>query len=57
MGSNRFRIDIPRLVEFYQEGRLRLDDLVSIRRPLSEINEAFEAMKAGAVARSVLVFD
>jgi S-(hydroxymethyl)glutathione dehydrogenase/alcohol dehydrogenase len=57
MGSNRFRIDIPRWLAFYRQGRLRLDEMVSARRPLGEINEAFRAMRDGGVARTVLVFD
>jgi S-(hydroxymethyl)glutathione dehydrogenase / alcohol dehydrogenase len=57
MGSNRFRIDIPRYLEFYRQGRLLLDEMVSRRGPLSNINDAFRAMKAGEVARTVLTFD
>ena len=57
MGSNRFREDMPRLVEFYLDGRLHLDAMVSERVGLDDINEAFAAMKAGEVARSVIVFD
>ena len=57
MGSNRFRVDMPRYVDFYFQGRLKLDELVSARRPLDEIGEAFRAMKAGEVARQVLVFE
>ena len=57
MGSNRFRIDMPRFIELYLQGRLKLDELVSARLPLGEVNDAFEAMKAGTVARSVIVFD
>ena len=30
MGSNRFRIDMPRLIEFYEQGRLNLDDMISV---------------------------
>ncbi|HQP65413.1 MAG TPA: Zn-dependent alcohol dehydrogenase [Quisquiliibacterium sp.] len=56
MGSNRFRVDMPRMIEFYQQGRLHLDQLISNRISLSEINEGFEAMKKGGVARSVIVF-
>lgn len=56
MGSNRFRTDMPRYVDMYLAGRLKLDELVSARRPLDEINEAFEDMKAGEVARSVITF-
>lgn len=57
MGSNRFRIDIPMYLELYRQGRLKLDDLVTRTGPLDDVNEAFRAMKAGEVARSVLVFD
>jgi S-(hydroxymethyl)glutathione dehydrogenase / alcohol dehydrogenase len=57
MGSNRFRIDIPRYLEFYRQGRLDLDGMVSRRGRLEDVNEAFRAMKAGEVARTVLTFD
>ena len=57
MGSNRFRIDMPRYIEFYLQGRLKLDDLVSQRLRLEQINDAFEDMKQGHVVRSVITFD
>lgn len=57
MGSNRFRTDIPRYLEFYRQGRLLLDEMVTKRGKLGDINEAFRAMKAGEVARTVLTFD
>lgn len=57
MGSNRFRVDMPRLVDLYLDGRLKLDELVSRRIRLDEVNDGFDAMKAGSVARSVIVFD
>lgn len=57
MGSNRFRIDMPRYLELYRQGRLNLDDLVSKRLELDRVNEAFDAMRSGEVARSVIVFD
>jgi S-(hydroxymethyl)glutathione dehydrogenase/alcohol dehydrogenase len=47
MGSNRFRIDIPLYLEFYRQGRLLLDEMVTRRGKLEDINEAFRAMKAG----------
>ena len=56
MGSNRFRVDMPRLVELYLQGRLHLDDWISDRIALEEINEGFEAMKAGKVIRCVIDF-
>jgi S-(hydroxymethyl)glutathione dehydrogenase/alcohol dehydrogenase len=57
MGSNRFRIDMPRLIEFFQQGRLPLSQLVSGRLKLSQINEGFAALQKGGVARNVIVFD
>jgi S-(hydroxymethyl)glutathione dehydrogenase/alcohol dehydrogenase len=57
MGSNRFRVDMPRYIDLYMDGRLKLDELVSQRIALTDVNEGFEAMKAGSVARSVIVFD
>ena len=57
MGSNRFRVDMPRYIDFYLEGKLKLDDMISRRIKLEQINEGFDDMKAGEVARSVIVFD
>ena len=57
MGSNRFRVDMPRYIDLYLDGRLKLDELVSRRIALDEVNDGFDAMKAGEVARSVIVFD
>jgi S-(hydroxymethyl)glutathione dehydrogenase/alcohol dehydrogenase len=57
MGSNQFRTDIPNYLEFYRQGRLDLDSMISRRGRLADINDAFRAMKAGEVARTVLMFD
>ena len=57
MGSNRFRIDMPKYIDFYLQGRLNLDDMISRRGKLEDVNEAFRAMKAGEVARTVLMFN
>jgi S-(hydroxymethyl)glutathione dehydrogenase/alcohol dehydrogenase len=57
MGSNQFRTDIPNYLEFYRQGRLDLDAMISRRGRLADINDAFRAMKAGEVARTVLMFD
>lgn len=56
MGSNRFRVDMPRYVDLYLDGRLMLDELVSARIALDDINDGFDAMKQGSVARSVITF-
>jgi S-(hydroxymethyl)glutathione dehydrogenase / alcohol dehydrogenase len=57
MGSNRFRVDMPRFVELYLQGRLHLDDLISRRIKLEDVNDGMEALKTGEVARSVIMFD
>jgi S-(hydroxymethyl)glutathione dehydrogenase/alcohol dehydrogenase len=57
MGSNQFRTDIPNYLEFYRQGRLDLDSMISRRGRLGDINDAFRAMKAGEVARTVLMFN
>lgn len=57
MGSNRFRVDMPRFIDFYLQGKLHLDDLISNRIALTDINEGMEALKTGEIARSVIMFD
>jgi S-(hydroxymethyl)glutathione dehydrogenase/alcohol dehydrogenase len=46
MGDNRFRIDMPRYCDFYLDGRLRLDEMISARIRLEDVNDSFEKMKA-----------
>ena len=55
MGGNRFRIDMPRYVDFYLTGGCKLDEMISARLPLEHIHTAFDKMKAGEVARSVVL--
>ncbi|MOA03791.1 S-(hydroxymethyl)mycothiol dehydrogenase [compost metagenome] len=57
MGSNRFPVDLPNLVDFYMQGRLKLDEMISQRIRLDQINEAFDELKRGELARSVIVFE
>ncbi len=57
MGSNRFRIDMPRFVDFYLAGKLRLDDLLSAHIELPQVNEALQNLKTGEVACQVILFD
>src|SRR5580658_4216307 len=57
MGSNRFPIDMPRFIDFYMAGKLKLAEMISRRIKLEDINEAFAEMKTGQIARSVIVFD
>jgi S-(hydroxymethyl)glutathione dehydrogenase/alcohol dehydrogenase len=53
MGSNHFRTDMPRLVEFYMRGKLHLEDWISAKLKLPEINDGFANIKAGKTLRSV----
>jgi len=55
-GSIQPRVDIPRFTDLYMAGRLKLDELITRTYPLEGINEAFAAMKAGQVARSIISF-
>ena len=57
MGSNRFPVDMPRLVDMYMNGKLKLDEMISQRIKLEQVNEGFDEMKKGELARSVIVFD
>ena len=57
MGSNRFPVDMPRMVDFYMSGRLHLDELIAQRLPLARINDAFDELRRGELARSVILFD
>jgi S-(hydroxymethyl)glutathione dehydrogenase/alcohol dehydrogenase len=56
MGSNRFPVDIPRLVDFYLRGLLDLDTIIADRLPLERINDAFDELRKGDATRSVVVF-
>jgi NDMA-dependent alcohol dehydrogenase len=53
-GSSDVKRDVPRLIELYKDGTLKLDELVSRTIGLDGINDAFRAMEAGEVARSVV---
>ena len=53
-GASTPQRDIPRLVEWYRSGQLRLDEMVTHRVPLERVNDAFELMKSGTGARAVV---
>jgi S-(hydroxymethyl)glutathione dehydrogenase/alcohol dehydrogenase len=55
MGSNRFRTDMPKYVDMYLNGKLNLDDMVSKRIKLADVNDAFAALEKGEVARQVIM--
>jgi S-(hydroxymethyl)glutathione dehydrogenase/alcohol dehydrogenase len=57
MGSTRLYVDVPRLVQLYQDGRLKLDELITGRYRLEEINAAIDSMLRGEALRNVIVFE
>ena len=56
LGSTSYRLDIPRFVDLYMQRRLNLDDMISKRLRLDEINEGYAAVKNGTVVRDLVVF-
>ncbi|MDE0139023.1 MAG: Zn-dependent alcohol dehydrogenase [bacterium] len=57
MGSTRTRTDIPRYLDLYRRGMLKLDELVGRTRPFEDIGIAMDDLDRGTVARSVITFD
>lgn len=57
MGDVVVKRDIPWMIDLYQQGRLKLDELVSGRWTLDQINEAIADTKSGAARRNVIIFD
>ena len=55
-GGARGRTDVPKIVDWYMEGRLNIDDLITHTLTLDDVNEGFELMKRGESIRSVVVF-
>ena len=55
-GSSNVQQDVPRLLEYYKSGELKLDELISRTITVDQVNEAFDAMKTGEVARSVIQY-
>ncbi|NLD70022.1 MAG: S-(hydroxymethyl)glutathione dehydrogenase/class III alcohol dehydrogenase [Limnobacter sp.] len=55
-GGARGRTDVPRIVDWYMDGKLRIDELITHRLPLERINEGFDLMKRGESIRSVVVY-
>ncbi|MFE4966143.1 Zn-dependent alcohol dehydrogenase [Streptomyces sp. NPDC056660] len=53
MGSNQFKVDVPRYVDLYLQGRLLLDEMVSERVPLRDINSGFTTLSSGSATRVV----
>jgi NDMA-dependent alcohol dehydrogenase len=55
-GSAAPRTDIPRMIDLYRGGSLKLDELLTHRYPIEEINEAYDALQSGETLRSVVTF-
>ncbi len=55
-GGARGRTDVPKIVDWYMDGKINIDDLITHTLPLAEINEAFELMHRGESIRSVVTF-
>ncbi|MHA1525266.1 MAG: S-(hydroxymethyl)glutathione dehydrogenase/class III alcohol dehydrogenase [Alphaproteobacteria bacterium] len=56
-GGARGRTDVPKIVDWYMEGKINIDDLITHTMGLDQINDAFDLMHAGESIRSVVVFD
>ncbi len=55
-GGARGRTDVPKIVDWYMEGKINIDDLITHVMPLEQINHAFDLMKQGESIRSVVTF-
>ncbi|MCC5886374.1 MAG: S-(hydroxymethyl)glutathione dehydrogenase/class III alcohol dehydrogenase [Gammaproteobacteria bacterium] len=55
-GGARGRTDVPKIVDWYMEGRINIDDLITHTMPLEKINDGFELMHAGKSIRSVVLY-
>ena len=56
-GGARGRTDVPKIVDWYMDGKINIDDLITHTMPLDQINDAFDLMHAGESIRSVVLFD
>ncbi len=55
-GGARGRTDVPKIVDWYMDGKINIDDLITHTMPLSDINSAFDLMHAGESIRSVVIY-
>ena len=56
-GGARGRTDVPKIVDWYMQGKIEIDDLITHTMPLSDINEGFALMEKGESIRSVVIYD
>ncbi|MDE2219376.1 MAG: S-(hydroxymethyl)glutathione dehydrogenase, partial [Gammaproteobacteria bacterium] len=55
-GGARGRTDVPKIVDWYMERKINIDDLITHTLPLERINEGFELMTRGESIRTVVVY-
>ncbi|HVT50970.1 MAG TPA: S-(hydroxymethyl)glutathione dehydrogenase/class III alcohol dehydrogenase [Dongiaceae bacterium] len=55
-GGARGRTDVPKIVDWYMDGKINIDDLITHTMPLQDINKGFELMKKGESIRSVVIY-
>jgi S-(hydroxymethyl)glutathione dehydrogenase/alcohol dehydrogenase len=55
-GGARGRTDVPKIVDWYMEGKINIDDLITHKLALDEINKGFDLMHAGESIRSVVIY-
>jgi S-(hydroxymethyl)glutathione dehydrogenase/alcohol dehydrogenase len=55
-GGARGRTDVPQIVDWYMDGKINIDDLITHTMPLEKINDAFDLMHEGKSIRSVVLF-
>jgi len=55
-GGARGRTDVPKIVDWYMDGRIQIDPLITHELPLERIDEAFELMHRGESIRSVIIY-
>jgi S-(hydroxymethyl)glutathione dehydrogenase/alcohol dehydrogenase len=56
-GGAKGRTDVPRIVDWYMDGKINIDDLITHTMPLADINHGFELMEQGSSIRSVVIYD
>jgi S-(hydroxymethyl)glutathione dehydrogenase/alcohol dehydrogenase len=55
-GGAKGRTDVPKIVDWYMEKKINIDDLITHKLPLADINQGFDLMRAGESIRSVVVY-
>jgi S-(hydroxymethyl)glutathione dehydrogenase/alcohol dehydrogenase len=55
-GGVRERTELPQIVDWYMDGKINIDDLITHKMPLGDINKAFDLMHSGESIRSVVVY-